>query len=75
MTYTLVALFLLTGNAYIERTGLSLQACAGHAAVARQDILPVQEEIERAVGEIRYLCREERSLARSATETYGAAHD
>jgi hypothetical protein len=71
MTYTLVALFVLSGAEYIERDGLTLQGCAGFAALARQDLLPVQEQIESRVGEVRYLCRPERSLARVGTDTHG----
>jgi hypothetical protein len=67
-TYSLVALFLLTGGQYIERDGLSLQGCAGHAAIARQEMLAVQEQLEALVGEVRYLCLPERSLARVSRE-------
>jgi hypothetical protein len=37
----------------------------------RQALLPVQEELENRVGEIRYLCLPEYSLARQATDTHG----
>jgi len=70
-TYTLVAFFLLTGHSYVERDGLTLQGCAGHAAMARQDMLPVQAELENRVGEIRYLCMPEYSLVRQFTDTHG----
>ena len=70
-TYTLITLFVLTGHSYVEREGLSLQGCAGHAAMERQALLPVQEELENRVGEIRYLCLPEYSLARQATDTHG----
>lgn len=59
MTYALVVFFTLTGQQYIERQHLTLQECAGHAALGRQQILPVQDEIEALVGEVRYLCVEE----------------
>jgi hypothetical protein len=52
MTYTLVAVFMLTGQAYVERDGLSLQSCAGHAAMARQKA----EEIASSIGPVRYMC-------------------
>lgn len=52
MTYTLVAVFMLTGQAYVERDGLSLQSCAGHAAMARQKA----EELTVTVGPVRYMC-------------------
>jgi hypothetical protein len=56
MTYTLLALFVLTGDTYPERTGLSLQQCAGHAAMTRSQTA----ELYTYVGEVRYLCIEER---------------
>lgn len=59
MTYTLIALFLLTGDAYIERGGLTLQACAGHAALARQQYLAVLPKLTPLIGEVQYLCVEE----------------
>jgi hypothetical protein len=50
---------------------LSLQGCAGLAAMERQALLPVQEELENRVGEIRYLCLPEYSIARRATDAHG----
>lgn len=52
ITYTLFAVFLATGDAYPERTGLSLQQCAGHAAMTRQQTA----ELYQFIGEVRYLC-------------------
>lgn len=66
MTYTLLAIFLLTGQSYAERTGLSLQACAGRAEMARQEALALFQFI----GPVEYRCAPERSLARSVTETH-----
>ena len=66
-TYTLLALFLATGDTYPERTGLSLMQCAGHAAMTRSQTA----ELYQFVGEVRYLCIPERSLARSSTDTHG----
>jgi hypothetical protein len=70
-TYTLITLFVVTGHSYVEREGLSLQGCAGHAAMARQEMLDVQERLEGLVGEIRYLCLPEYSLARQSTDEHG----
>lgn len=67
MTYTLLAVFLLTGDTYPERTNLSLQQCAGHAAMTRTQTV----ELYQYVGEVRYLCVPEKSLARSTTEQHG----
>lgn len=64
MTYTLLALFMLTGDAYVERQGLSLQGCAGHAAMARQEFLAVLPKLNKRVGEVRWQCVPERSLRR-----------
>ena len=52
MTWTLVAVFVLTGQAYVERDGLSLQSCAAHAAMARQKA----QEIASTIGPVRYMC-------------------
>ena len=52
MRYTLIAFFLSTGDQYVERTNLSLQQCAGHAAMAR----PLAAELYQYIGEVRYLC-------------------
>jgi hypothetical protein len=56
MTYALVAMFLATGHGYVEQPHLTLQACAGRAALARQEMLDVQEKLEKLIGEVRYLC-------------------
>jgi hypothetical protein len=53
MTYTLVALFLSTGAAYVERTGLTLEKCAGLAAMVRQQILP---DLEQKIGRVQMHC-------------------
>lgn len=52
MTYLLVSFFLSTGDIYVERRGLTLMQCAGHAATIRQQTLA----LEPFVGEVRYLC-------------------
>jgi hypothetical protein len=52
MTFTLLAVFLALGQSYPERTGLSLQQCAGHAAMARTQA----RELYTFIGEVRYLC-------------------
>jgi len=52
MTYALIAFFLATGDSYVERTNLSLQQCAGHAAMTRQNTA----ELYQWVGEVQYRC-------------------
>lgn len=64
MTYTLIAIFLASGQVYTERTGLSLQSCAGRAAMARTEAIDLFE----VVGEVQYRCTPERSLNRVVVE-------
>lgn len=52
MKYALVALFLSTGESYVERDNLSLQQCAGWAAMTRQETA----DLYQYIGEVRYLC-------------------
>jgi hypothetical protein len=61
MSYTLIALFLLSGESYVERRGLSLQGCAGHAAMARQQLL--EADLVLRVGEVQFYCVPERTVA------------
>ena len=51
-TYALIAFFLATGDYYVERTELSLQQCAAHAAITRQQT----DELYQWVGEVQYRC-------------------
>jgi hypothetical protein len=55
MTYMLVAFFVATGQHYVEMRGLSLQGCAGRAAMRRQET----EELFHLIGEVRYICEME----------------
>lgn len=55
MTYALIALFVSTGDMYIERSGLTLHQCAGHAAMTRQKT----QELYQYIGEVRYICSPE----------------
>ncbi len=48
----LIAYFLTTGEAFVERDNLSLQQCAAHAAMTRADTSDLYQQI----GEVRYLC-------------------
>lgn len=52
MRYALIAFFIATGEQYTERSNLSLEQCAGHAAMTRQ----MTAELYQFVGEVRYLC-------------------
>lgn len=58
MTYTLVALFIASGAIHTERTHLSLQACAGQAAMSRQAIPP---SLTSRIGEVRFVCVKEKT--------------
>jgi hypothetical protein len=66
MSYTLIALFVLTGDAYIEREGLDVYTCPGRLALARRDYLEVKDKLHPGVGEIRFLCLPEHD-ARAVT--------
>lgn len=59
MTYTLVVIFLLTGNVAIERENLSLHACIGQAAMAKKQFLEVQEQLQPRIGDVRFFCMPE----------------
>jgi hypothetical protein len=49
-------LFIATGAVHTERTGLTLQACAGQAAMARMAVdIP---KLKSRIGEVRFLCIE-----------------
>ena len=56
MSYALVAMFLATGDAYVEQRGLSITECAGRAAMVRQEMMPVMPLLQGLIGEVRYLC-------------------
>ena len=56
MKYTLLAYFLLTGDAWIEREGLSLQSCAGHAALARTALMADLPKLNPVLGDVRFVC-------------------
>jgi len=70
MTYTLVAIFMATDATYVEREGLSLQACAGRAAMARMEYL--RDGLDKLVGEVRWYCIPEHI---EAGDAYGAKLD
>lgn len=59
-TFSLIVVFTLTGMTYVEREGLTLQGCAGRAAMARQEMLSVLPKLNSRIGEVRYLCIPER---------------
>lgn len=56
--YSLVAVFLLSGDSYVERRHLSLHQCAGQAAMVRQQTSGMEDQI----GEVRYLCVPEKPV-------------
>ena len=75
MSYTLIAIFMLSGDFYVERTGLTLQGCAGHAAMIRQEMLAVLPKLNKRIGEVQYRCVPERTLVRRATDQHGIGLD
>ncbi len=64
MEYYLVALIVATGEVYVEREGLTLHQCAGHAAMIRQETQILHEYI----GEVRYMCLERDICAETEPE-------
>lgn len=52
--YYLVAIIVATGDVYIERDNLTLQQCAGLAAMIRQET----KGVEGYIGEVKYQCLE-----------------
>lgn len=48
MLYTLVAIFLDDGMAYVERRHLTLQHCAGYAAMARMEQVAAMPDLRVA---------------------------
>lgn len=58
-TYALMVIFSLSGDAYVERSGLSLQQCAARAAIARQEQASLWGKLEATYGRIHYRCERE----------------
>jgi len=56
MTYALVALFLLTGQTYVEQRGLTLATCAGRLALLRTATLSDLVVMEPRIGKVQYRC-------------------
>lgn len=54
MTYTLLFIVLLADKIYITDRGLSLQECAGRAAMNRSEYLAAG--LVQKIGEVRYVC-------------------
>lgn len=52
MTYILIAVLLETGGVYVERTGLTIQQCAGYAEMLELD----SKDLEESIGGVQYLC-------------------
>lgn len=52
MTYTLIFLILSTGEFYVEDSNLSLEQCAGKAAMLRIEARGLEDHI----GDFRYFC-------------------
>ena len=56
MTYALIAVFLASGQVYVERGGLQLQECAGRAAMARLGFDAVSEDLTSRIGPVKFMC-------------------
>ncbi len=59
MSYSLVVVLLMTGQMYVERSGLSLNTCADYAAMARQEFLKDEKKLTERIGEVRFFCKPE----------------
>lgn len=53
-TYVLLAMFMVSGESYVEARDLSLQGCAGRAAIERARYLA--DGLDKLVGEVRWYC-------------------
>lgn len=56
MKYAIIAIFLMTGKAYMEVDGINLHHCPGKIAMIRMNTKEVEERIKPTKGEIRYKC-------------------
>ena len=60
MTYTLLFVLMLSNKVYVEETGLSIQTCAGRAAMYRIEVQ--QSGLTKRIGEVRYFCIPEQEV-------------
>ena len=60
MTYTLLFVLMLSNKVYVEETGLSIQTCAGRAAMMRIEVQ--QSGLQNRIGEVRYFCIPEQEV-------------
>jgi hypothetical protein len=58
-TYTLLFVLMLSSRVYVEDTGLTLQNCAGRAAMLRSEFL--NSGLMTRIGDVRYFCVNETS--------------
>ena len=63
MLYTLVAAFIDHGTVYVSQRHLSLQHCAGRAAMARTEYLASFPKLGK-IGDVRYYCLPENTLSK-----------
>ena len=56
MTYSLVAIFLLTGKSYVERRHMPLATCAGRLAMLRSEMMRDMAKLEPRIGKIQIKC-------------------
>ena len=64
MTYILVAIFLATGQSWVEDRHLTLQHCAGRAAMARQEYMEVLPKLSEKIGPVQWRCVPEIALSK-----------
>lgn len=59
MKYVLLAIFTLTGDEYVQHRDLTLQHCAGRAAMERMAFEQVLKETGGRIEDMRFECRPE----------------
>jgi len=64
MLYTLVVIFLAKGALYIEQRHLTLQHCAGQAALARMQYNDALPQLDSKIGPVQYRCYPELVLSK-----------
>ena len=64
MLYALVVAFIDHNSVYISERRLTLQHCAGRAAMARTEYLAALPKLSAKIGEVRYYCLPEKDLSK-----------
>lgn len=60
MLYALVLILVDRGTLHVEQRHMSLQSCAGRAAMLRIEMEPVMDKLTKSIGRFEYRCMPER---------------